>query len=343
MGVAPGLVAYQPRIVPHHQDDTINSIPTPNTRFFRPSLVASFPSLQSGLARLYQPNPQVRPDEKFLGYLPHSGFHNQRIVLENALVLARLLNRTSLVPPVRFGRRAIPYRNFTVLQRVLDANYTAYLCQLSDNATNRDNTPVVRGTLLDFPELPGRCMLKKERKSVTRTYLPWGWLTDFDSVRQLQPTIQTPGSTHFWLSTRLDPRADDVLIIPGTSKYQYHFIDEIVLDTSDPRTITNATYSEKNRLKFPHPAHRAIRKQIRRRMSLKHPLLQKSSVDVATKISGPGAGSSFLGAHLRCNDGYFLETAMERSRMFWWKLVHGVLGLSTERARQLELLETNEC
>jgi len=45
-----------------------------------------------------QPNAQVTPDGKFLSYLPHSGFHNQRIALENALVLARLLNRTLLVP-----------------------------------------------------------------------------------------------------------------------------------------------------------------------------------------------------------------------------------------------------
>ncbi|KAF9643899.1 hypothetical protein BDM02DRAFT_3103745 [Thelephora ganbajun] len=191
-------------------------------------------------------------------------------------------------------------------------------------------------------------MLKRKRKPITYTYLPWGWLTDFDSIRQLQPTIQTLGSTHFWLSTRLDPRTDDVLIIPDTSKYQYRFIDEIILDTSDPRTFTNATYLENialssltnhpaklirlgslfgsRRLKLSDPAHRATRKQIRRHMSLKHPLLQKSSIDIATKMSSPGAGSGFLGAHLRCNDGYFLETAMEHSRMLWWKLVHGVLG-----------------
>ena len=33
-------------------------------------------------------------DEKYLGFLPHSGFHNQRIALENALLLGFLLNRT---------------------------------------------------------------------------------------------------------------------------------------------------------------------------------------------------------------------------------------------------------
>ena len=356
MGVAPGLFTDQPGFTPH-QDDILNSIPMSNTRFFRPSFVTPSPSSQSGITQTYRPNPQTRPDEKFLSYLPHSGFHNQRIALENALVLARLLNRTLLVPPIRFGRRAIPYRNFTVLQHVLDANYTAYLCHLSNNAASQNNVTVVQGTLMGFPDPPERCALTKQRKPVTYTYLPWGWITDFDFIRQLQPTIQTLGSTHSWLSSRFDPHADDALVIPDTSKYQYRFVDGTALNSSsDPRTFTNATYSEdialaslanhpakliqlgslfgSRRLKLSAPVHKGMRKQIRRHMNLKHPLLQKFSVDIATKISG--SGSNFLGAHLRCNDGYFLETATEHSRMLWWKLVHGILGLSVERTRQLE-------
>lgn len=31
---------------------------------------------------------------KYIGFLPHSGFHNQRGALQNALMLGRLLNRT---------------------------------------------------------------------------------------------------------------------------------------------------------------------------------------------------------------------------------------------------------
>ncbi|KAF9650006.1 hypothetical protein BDM02DRAFT_1688632 [Thelephora ganbajun] len=142
-----------------------------------PSLVTSFPSSQSGLPQMHQPNPQVQPGEKFLSYLPHSGFHNQRIALENALVLARSLNQTLLVPPVRFGRRTIPYHTSTVLQRIADADYITYLCQLSDNTTNRNDTPAVRGALLDFLEPPEHYMLKKKRKPVIYTYLPWPNLT----------------------------------------------------------------------------------------------------------------------------------------------------------------------
>ncbi|KAG0171988.1 hypothetical protein DFQ28_009713 [Apophysomyces sp. BC1034] len=41
--------------------------------------------------------------EKYISYIPHSGFHNQRIALVNALLLAAQLNRTLLMPPVVFG------------------------------------------------------------------------------------------------------------------------------------------------------------------------------------------------------------------------------------------------
>lgn len=358
MGIAPRPIANQPRIALHNQEDTLNSVPTSNTRSFRPPPATASPSSRSILAQIHESNPQVQPEEKVLSYLPHSGFHNQRIALENALVIARLLNRTLLVPPVRFGRSAIPYRNFTVLQRTVDTNFTVYLCQLMENAASRNDAFTLQGVLLDFPDLPKRCALRKKRKPIVCAYLPWGWITDFDSIRQLQPVIQTIDNSHSWLSSRLGLRVDDVLAIPDASKYHYRFVDDIILDPfSGPRSFINKTYSEdislsslmdhpakliqlgslfgSRRLQLSDPTHKAIRKQIRRHMALKHPLLQKSSADIAMKISGPGSG--FLGAHLRCGDSYFLKTAVEHSRMIWWKLVHGILGLSVERTRQLEL------
>lgn len=47
------------------------------------------------------PHPRTHPasDVRFLGFLPHSGFHNQRMALENALLLGKLLNRTVCVIP----------------------------------------------------------------------------------------------------------------------------------------------------------------------------------------------------------------------------------------------------
>lgn len=38
--------------------------------------------------------PSGDPNERYLGFLPHSGVHNQRMELQNALLLGKLLNRT---------------------------------------------------------------------------------------------------------------------------------------------------------------------------------------------------------------------------------------------------------
>ncbi|RIB26002.1 hypothetical protein C2G38_2241034 [Gigaspora rosea] len=59
--------------------------------------------------------------EKYLTYLPHSGFHNQRIALENAIFLAWFLNRTLIIPPLLMykGRALIPMYEFNKLYKGL--------------------------------------------------------------------------------------------------------------------------------------------------------------------------------------------------------------------------------
>ncbi|BGP21603.1 cigA protein [Rhodotorula toruloides] len=54
------------------------------------------------LPRPRLPNLEDR-EERYLGFLPHSGYHNQRIALQNALLLGKLLNRTVLIPPIWIG------------------------------------------------------------------------------------------------------------------------------------------------------------------------------------------------------------------------------------------------
>ncbi|KAF9381414.1 hypothetical protein CPC16_009867 [Podila verticillata] len=61
-----------------------------------------------------EPREALDPTEKYLTFLPHSGFHNQRSELENALVLARLLNRTLIIPKVYLGP-PMPWLSFSLL------------------------------------------------------------------------------------------------------------------------------------------------------------------------------------------------------------------------------------
>jgi hypothetical protein len=47
--------------------------------------------------------PAQNDQTRYIGFLPHSGVHNQRIALQNALLLGKLLGRTVLVPPIWIG------------------------------------------------------------------------------------------------------------------------------------------------------------------------------------------------------------------------------------------------
>ncbi|CAG8756960.1 2157_t:CDS:1 [Cetraspora pellucida] len=66
-------------------------------------------------------------DEKYLTYLPHSGFHNQRIELENGIFLAWFLNRTLIIPPLLMykGPSLIPKNPFDELYMDL-LNHTSF-------------------------------------------------------------------------------------------------------------------------------------------------------------------------------------------------------------------------
>lgn len=80
----------------------------------------------------------ISSDVKYLAYYPHGGFHTQRVALENALTLCRLLDRTLLLPPLWIGRQ-IPWQPRPSLQYALGNTTKSTLnhCQqqLSENGT----------------------------------------------------------------------------------------------------------------------------------------------------------------------------------------------------------------
>ncbi|CAI2170389.1 5245_t:CDS:1 [Funneliformis geosporum] len=62
--------------------------------------------------------PSPKDDERYMTYIPHSGFHNQRIALENAVYLAWYLNRTLILPPIILGKR-IGWRDYDKLLEII--------------------------------------------------------------------------------------------------------------------------------------------------------------------------------------------------------------------------------
>ena len=269
------------------------------------------------------------PDERFLAYLPHSGFHNQRIAFENALVLARFFNRTLLVPPIRLGYKPLRYVNFDAL-----AQFLALSCKDGLRHCSR---------VVPHLPLPVECT-----DYFAYTHLSWEWLVNLTEVKAHQRLIHRWNMTDDWVYEHLMIRDTDVLIIKDHTPYQYRFLDTAT-DTSPPnhkyvqsiflpdlalsnqRLIQLGTLFGSSRLRLKNSTNISIRGRIRQSMHYTNPTL----VGVAQSISR-SIGPAYLGVHLRLGDGRFQAHGEDNTRLIWWRIVREVLGYTVAEAQHLE-------
>jgi GDP-fucose protein O-fucosyltransferase len=270
------------------------------------------------------------PDERFLAYLPHSGFHNQRIAFENALVLAHFLNRTLLVPPIRLGYRPLRYVNFDSLSQFLLLSYKDGLRHCSQ-------------VLPDLP-LPLECV-----DYFAYTHLSWEWLVNLTEVKAHQRLLHRWNMSDAWISEHLMIHDADVLFIKDSTPYQYRFLDTVTdappnqkyieniflpdLAFSKHRLIQVGTLFGSSRLLLRNMTNISIRGNIRRSMSYTNPTL----VGVAQSIS-KSIGPAYVGVHLRLGDGRFQVHGEANTRLIWWRIVHQVLGYTASETLDLEWL-----
>ncbi|CAG8640411.1 2748_t:CDS:1 [Dentiscutata erythropus] len=117
--------------------------------------------------------------EKYLTYLPHSGFSNQRIELENAIFLAWFLNRTLIIPPILFFEGAATFwQSYDKLYNFLAQNILPNRNQLKFCSKNeKNNTKCVHGSGLGFRGVRNKSSI------ITYTMYNWDELLDFTSLK----------------------------------------------------------------------------------------------------------------------------------------------------------------
>ncbi|KAI9606304.1 hypothetical protein KEM48_002016 [Puccinia striiformis f. sp. tritici PST-130] len=119
--------------------------------------------------------------DQYLSYLPHSGFHNQRIALENALTLAKVLNRTLIIPPCILGT-AVPWIEFDKLShRLRTISSIGYEdCDSEELAqTTSTRNQVKEGTIYQYKFLVRPASRAKSGKKVVEKKVELG---KFESV-----------------------------------------------------------------------------------------------------------------------------------------------------------------
>ncbi|GAA5903428.1 hypothetical protein JCM6882_006546 [Rhodosporidiobolus microsporus] len=299
------------------------------------------------------------PSERFLAYSPHSGYHNQRISLENAFTLAHLLKRTLLVPPVWFGH-AIPYISFDKLQRRLEMASKEGLehCIPYGDGSAEDPIPRECDGFWDW------------------TTVDWSFLVDLSEAEKLVPLVRRSNLSSAWLDEELSLRAPtkrsgvspDVYQLKDDTMYQYRFydspdddepllkwgnridIDDFAAKTERYKLVHVGTLFGTSRLRATKEETYDARSVFRKAMVFRTEVVDEITQQVRDLLGGEG---QYYGLHLRVGDGVFQKEAATNMRGVWEKLCvdkmkldqemcDEVRGMGEQRAQRRDAEEVDE-
>lgn len=263
---------------------------------------------------------------KYLSYLPHSGFHNQRIAFENALILARILNRTLLVPPVWLGKGVVPYDVYDNLQQNLLQSNKGGMMHCAKQASNPHDSSCV-----GFQNY---------------TLVTWNWLINVDTLRSEQPLVQRWNMSNEWIMSQLDISSDQVIAWKEADPYQFRLTDkntdtdlgrfEELISIENLRHVPHrllqfGTLFGSSRVRLWRHEHWEVRRQVRESLTFSNPLLLRLANSIGALVGG-----NYVAAHVRLSDGRFASHAEDNVRVTWWRLVHERLMLNVRDALELE-------
>ncbi|CAG8520017.1 4321_t:CDS:1 [Dentiscutata erythropus] len=262
----------------------------------------------------YNVNNFVTNEEKYLTYLPHDGFNNQRISLENAIFLAWFLKRTLIIPPLllfegiapAMGR---PYnKTYNFLTQFLrpDKNQFKY-CSKSRSGCD---------IAFCFREGKKTCLM------VNYTMYNWEELIDFTFLKNHIKYIhrQDFEFNHLLKSLSIYDSSEVYNVTNDNVRYQQRYYDDptstIELDNFKERV--NLIDLSKRTEKLIHFASvfsetRIVRElsesiefwnKLIREMLPNNPLLIYTVDKIFNKIGGI---NSYIGVHARLKDGFFIK------------------------------------
>ncbi|KAL1924078.1 uncharacterized protein VTP21DRAFT_7113 [Calcarisporiella thermophila] len=228
-----------------------------------------------------------------------SGFHNQRVELANAMMLAHLLNRTLLVPPITLGK-VVGWRPYDKLLRTILRR---------DRLKLRTCTPSSPKRHTDECGLANRY-----------TYLHWDYLMSFRDLRGMLKMKKRHDHTPEWLERELGVRGEDVFYIKDNSMYEYRILES-------NQTLEKYSYgvSVDALRKVPHrllhfgsmfggqrlalsKENEALYQRILESFMVTHPAIEATVGDIVARLGGAWGFSS---AHVRVGDGAFRENAKD--------------------------------
>ena len=263
----------------------------------------------------------------------------ERVSLENALTLAKLLNRTLLVPPVRFGN-AIPYISFDKLHlRLNQATKDGLL-----HCRNYDEYGILPRECIDFFDW---------------TLVSWDLLVDTTLIEETmqQPIVDRWNGTLEWLEDNLGIREDeDIYAFKDDVMYQFRYYDSEedteplekfekriqIADLKllhDYRLLHVGSLFGTSRLRTIEEDSWEVRSAFRQAMVFRNPALDAITNAMRDRLGGL---AGYYGVHFRVGDGIFLKQARKNAFTIFRTLLHSKMKLSDDIVDQLVRLNAPE-
>jgi hypothetical protein len=272
-------------------------------------------------------------EEKFLTFLPHSGFHNQHGALMNAIMLSYITNRTLIMPPVLINY--VPhyhsfYPLYDSLNKIVNVKkFRMDHCNNQDyNDDDNDKKPIFcrktyskydNFTMVNWEEIFDLSELRKHVKMINRDY-------DF-SLNNLQ--------------NNLNIKDDDTYLFIETEQYEYKFFDnndskEDLENFKKKFFISDLLNIEKKLLHFTslfshyklvleNDDNIKFRRLIHNKLIINNINVINITNNITTKLGGKG---NYFGLHIRMGDGIFKDFGKKNINLIFNKLIKNLLKLN---------------
>ncbi|CAG8545765.1 463_t:CDS:2 [Ambispora leptoticha] len=256
-------------------------------------------------------------DEKYLTYLPHGHFQSQRIALENALILAWMLKRTLIIPPILFGV-APQYRPAPMLMN-----------QLKQYNIKKNVADCVK---FKNEKQRAKCL---DRVNAYTLY-PWDKLMDMNFIKDHVRIINRPDFVLKNLKRQLNIKHEkDIYFLEDTSQYDYRIYDTpesaIGLDGYETRLLTSTleknnakllhlnSLSGKKRLVLEEGKNLEFARQFYRGFIINAPEIVMASDRIGMQLGGVG---SYIGLHVKVGEKEYFKSLSGKTGKNITKLVN---------------------
>ncbi|CAG8795433.1 10853_t:CDS:1, partial [Dentiscutata erythropus] len=257
--------------------------------------------------------------ERYLTYLPHDGFNNQRIELENAIFLAWFLNRTLIIPPLLFFKGVAPIisqpydKLYELLTRFMHPNddfkNNNFEFCFSEDKTNcnfvlcfredQSNCRIVSYTMYNWEELLDFAFLKQHIKYIHRQDFNLKYLLESLQIHHDKEVYNVTSDQAQYQQRYYDDPTSTIKL--GKFKERVNLID---LSKRTEKLLHFGSVFSSIRIVRELPESKKIWNKLINELLPNNPKMINIVNGIIDRIGGT---NSFIGVHARLGDGYFVK------------------------------------